>query len=498
MPTYLPIAMLQAARVLDFNNRAAALKDVSAFDEATASLRDEAMAPESTPEQPPAGGINPYGPQADIPWPSESPSSQYAAIRAALARQPGQQDQVVQPEPEPLAQFDQAAAAASADEQANRAQHQQEMALQEQQNQDAQDNAARQAGDTADAGVAALAQPLPDEQGGATSGGGAPGDLEAHARSEAARLHIDPDTAVRVANTEGGFGDPVRQSQYIKPDGTPEQSFGPYQLNVEGGLGADALAAGIDPRNPAHARQAITFALEHAARNGWGAFHGAAAAGIGEREGIGVDSPSRRNLPEPPGPAVGVRPEAAPGGGSVGRDTGPPGGDAPSLSENQIKFGQSVGLSYADALAECGPVGLSAMLRAAGRTPTREEAQALAVKVGWTPNVGMAGGSQSLVRAMDQMGVPSQVKPLDWNEVAATVQSGKPVLVNSHGEGGHFWVVQGVRSGANGQEFDFGESAASALKRSGGRRWLTPAETTQMGVGTPDEAIYLGSSAGSN
>src|SRR6185369_129166 len=106
------------------------------------------------------------------------------------------------------------------------------------------------------------------------------GDLAAYTRAKALSLGIDPDVAVRVAESEGGFGDPVRQSDVVY-QGQREQSYGPFQLNVNGGLGSAALQQGIDPRNPAHVYRAIDFALEDAARNGWGAFHGAARVGVG-------------------------------------------------------------------------------------------------------------------------------------------------------------------------------------------------------------------------
>lgn len=113
------------------------------------------------------------------------------------------------------------------------------------------------------------------------------GEIETYIRQAAARRGIDPDIAVRVALSEGGLDDPVRQSDVVT-NGVREQSFGPFQLYLGGGLGNAALAAGIDPRNPAQWRQAVDFALDNAARGGWGPWHGAARVGIGNFEGIGT------------------------------------------------------------------------------------------------------------------------------------------------------------------------------------------------------------------
>src|SRR6185369_11029754 len=95
--------------------------------------------------------------------------------------------------------------------------------------------------------------------------GGSDLSLEAYTRQAALARGIDPDIAVRVAMSEGGLDDPVRQSDVVY-QGQREQSYGPFQLNVNGGLGSAALQRGIDPRNPAHVYRAIDFALEDAAR----------------------------------------------------------------------------------------------------------------------------------------------------------------------------------------------------------------------------------------
>lgn len=117
--------------------------------------------------------------------------------------------------------------------------------------------------------------------------------LEDYIRRAAAARGIDPDIAVRVAKAEGGLNDPTRQSLVMK-NGRQEPSYGPFQLLVGGGdtgfpegLGNRALAAGIDPRNPNDAYRGIDFALDTAAKTGWGQWYGAKAAGLGNFAGIG-------------------------------------------------------------------------------------------------------------------------------------------------------------------------------------------------------------------
>jgi hypothetical protein len=118
-------------------------------------------------------------------------------------------------------------------------------------------------------------------------------EIETYIRQSAAQHGIDPDVAVRVAMSEGGLNDPVRQSDYRKGS-TREPSYGPFQLLIGGpgtgfggGLGNRALAAGIDPRNPEHWQKAIDFALAEAGKRGWGQWYGAARTGIGNYQGIG-------------------------------------------------------------------------------------------------------------------------------------------------------------------------------------------------------------------
>ncbi|TBG78624.1 hypothetical protein ELG76_04210 [Rhizobium leguminosarum] len=132
--------------------------------------------------------------------------------------------------------------------------------------------------------------------------------LEQYIRQAAAARGIDPEIAVRVAKSEGGLNDPIRQSGVMK-NGAREPSYGPFQLLIGGGgsgfpegLGNRAVAAGIDPRNPNDAYRGIDFALDEASKKGWGQWYGAKAAGLGNFAGIG-GAPSGA-MPQAPGPMV--------------------------------------------------------------------------------------------------------------------------------------------------------------------------------------------------
>lgn len=128
---------------------------------------------------------------------------------------------------------------------------------------------------------------LPFFAGGRSPSAGDPRGLSDFIRSEAARMGIDPNVALRVAGSEG-------LKNFTGDQGS---SFGAFQLhrgglakggNAVGGLGDDFFRqTGLDPSNPANERAGITYALEAAKRMGWTPFHGAARAGIGRFEGIG-------------------------------------------------------------------------------------------------------------------------------------------------------------------------------------------------------------------
>ena len=118
--------------------------------------------------------------------------------------------------------------------------------------------------------------------GGASAGGGPQtrvstreaADDAAYIRQAAIARGMNPDVAVRVAASEGLF-------DYTGDQGS---SFGPFQLhyggmapggNAVGGLGDEfTKATGLHASDPATKKAQIDFALDHAAQNGWGAWHG--------------------------------------------------------------------------------------------------------------------------------------------------------------------------------------------------------------------------------
>jgi hypothetical protein len=121
-------------------------------------------------------------------------------------------------------------------------------------------------------------------------------------REAAIARGMDPDIAVRVAASEGLYANPEEgwQSQIVDEEGRREESYGPFQLYMGGGLGNVFMErTGLDPRDPSTVTQQIDFALDEAKRGGWGPWYGAARVGIGERDGLGEDAPvsADRRLP---------------------------------------------------------------------------------------------------------------------------------------------------------------------------------------------------------
>jgi hypothetical protein len=121
-------------------------------------------------------------------------------------------------------------------------------------------------------------------------------EIERYIRDAARSRGIDENTAVEVARREAlNVFDPS------KPDlgGDDRSSFGVYQLHYGGlskkmpnaGLGDEfTKATGLDARDPSTWKQQVDFSLDHAARNGWSAWMGADAAGIGKWQGIKPDA----------------------------------------------------------------------------------------------------------------------------------------------------------------------------------------------------------------
>jgi hypothetical protein len=289
------------------------------------------------------------------------------------------------------------------------------------------------------------------------------GDLESIVRDSAARYGIDPDTAVRVAMSEGGLSEGARP-------GDSGSSFGPFQLhygdvasggNAVSGLGdAFTAATGLDARDPNNAAAAIDYALSNVAKSGWGPFHGAARVGIGPMDGIG-GRPS--NLAPTPSDAL----------------TNPL-GSGPAARTSQFDLGLSAQAAY----AACGPAAAIAFANTYGRYPTPNEAMQLASSVGWTADSGMAGVS-SEQQLLGKMGIPTKLEStVDWNHVAADAANGNPVILDTPG---HYFYVSGVRQGQNGLEFNVGTSGTDLRQ---GSQWMSAAQIGGVGMGAVRAALY--------
>jgi hypothetical protein len=199
-------------------------------------------------------------------------------------------------------------------------------------------------------------------------------EIEAYIRQAAIRRGINPDVAVRVAKSEG-LAPGVWQSNVYR-NGVREPSYGPFQLLVrDGGLGsAFQRATGRSAADPSTAFEQVDFALDQAARGGWGPWYGAAKVGIGGREGLtdaypagigsGLGPAARdfvRNNPQPggngagigglDGTSVGLEKRQAPLFGSMA-PAGPPPDPPPGVAARQVPSGQKGGPSNGRSLGE--------------------------------------------------------------------------------------------------------------------------------------------------
>lgn len=117
-------------------------------------------------------------------------------------------------------------------------------------------------------------------------------EYETFIRDAAQKRGIDPDIAVRVANSEGSVTEPARRGTF-----DTGSSWWAFQLHY-GGAGYEFLGnvagmgngftelTGWQPGDPAAWKDATRYALNRAKLNGWGAWYGAAHVGIGQWDGI--------------------------------------------------------------------------------------------------------------------------------------------------------------------------------------------------------------------
>lgn len=330
------------------------------------------------------------------------------------------------------------------------------------------------------------------------------GDLRAYARAVAARNGIDPETFVAQIQQESGFNPTARS-------GAGAQGIAQF-------MPATAASYGVDVNDP---YSSLDGAARHMADNlkrNAGDYRLALAAynagqGNVDRYGEGVFGADfahgqtrdyiARILGGKTPPPFGAAPAQAqptagePGGPELARGSvWAPGSSAEpkfgtytaeNLSPNQFTEGQAQGLSAEEALAVCGPAAAVAFARANGRNPTLREAKELAQNLGlWDASQGMHGpGSQ--VQLLQKMGIEARMEPgTDWTKVAAQVQAGKPVIVDTPS---HYFTVSGYDPQTG--QFEFGQSAG-VLRASKGRTRFRPDEIAGLGMGAPRATIFLG------
>jgi cell wall-associated NlpC family hydrolase len=142
--------------------------------------------------------------------------------------------------------------------------------------------------------------------------GGDAEDVAGYIRTAAAQRGIDPDTAIKVAQSEGGLV-PNRTGAFATG-----KSFWPFQLHYGGagtpyaqygtvaGMGNTFTErTGWQPGDPAAWRAATDYALDAAKQQGWGAWYGARNQGITGFQGITRAAPwadTPQTPPEAPSP----------------------------------------------------------------------------------------------------------------------------------------------------------------------------------------------------
>ena len=115
-------------------------------------------------------------------------------------------------------------------------------------------------------------------------------EVIAEARRIFAARGIDPDVALRVLQQESGLNPAARN---INPK---EESYGLAQLNVKGGLGAEARKRGIEPSDPNQWQRHLEFMADTVKRDGWRQWYGARDAGIGRYQGVRGAAPTATAL----------------------------------------------------------------------------------------------------------------------------------------------------------------------------------------------------------
>lgn len=300
----------------------------------------------------------------------------------------------------------------------------------------------------------------------------------------AQRRGIDPSIALAVARKEGGKDGRLDAASRNRQNFAGQPAYGPFQLHINGPqspyMGDEALAAGIDPRDPNTWQRQVDFALDRVLERGWSPFYAARAQGIQQWQGIG-----QRGTGYGPQQQVQAQPTvpAAQNTGYTGTSTD---GIRDLRGITPAQYGQGLDKSIADAI--CGPIAATAFARAAGRNPNFGEVLNMARDIGWTAAAGM-GGWGNAVKLIERLGIPAVADRIDKNRIISELRSGRPVVFDTDGgENGHYFVVEGYNAATD--TFELGESAR-ALRRSGGRSAFRLEEIASLGTGNPYMAIYM-------
>ena len=180
-------------------------------------------------------------------------------------------------------------------------------------------------------------------------------------RQSALAHGIDPNVALRIANSEGLRGSVPGVRNTPGDRGT---SFGPFQLhygsNIPGltlkGLGDRyTRETGHHASDPKHWKEQIDFALRTARKEGWGAWHGRYGARIGIWDGIGTVKPvpiPKASAEAPAGDENGNFPNGAPRALKPRSMAGDPSVPGQVVGEPGRRAGNASGRSAGDALMD--------------------------------------------------------------------------------------------------------------------------------------------------
>lgn len=129
-------------------------------------------------------------------------------------------------------------------------------------------------------------------------------EIEAFIRDAAQKRGIDPEYAIRVAQSEGGLTEYARLGDFSGPPWFSGKSWWPFQLHYGGagtpyaewgtsaGMGnAFTTLTGWQPGDPRAWKDSVRYALNRVKRGGWGPWYGAKYIGITGFDGVDRDAP---------------------------------------------------------------------------------------------------------------------------------------------------------------------------------------------------------------